>query len=494
MNNAYAVTIENFYQKSCTVLFQSSVGDLRKTFNPCKFTWGAASDSTLMTINTASRTSGRVQARLIYQPRWDQSCAPKSCNVHFWDNPTFNSYGMMFGDWANDDISWSMELFPDQRYWDTYVGGVQVRNNITPFNVPASSSPNCMARCAQAPGSCDGYTVNSCRNYIIDSSRTFKLTTDNPLSSAGTKERPAYGGVYHVTFEIVNDNFYTQEAYYRSLIPTTPHYRQVDCPVFNNYTVATEEFAAGRQITLNSFRYPVNYFCEKMPVLILDTNKNLVDTSNTIPQDLLSGKTVTVPAGSIYRIDYVIRANKQLGLLCDKTNVSKNDDGTCPVGGTSVSATQCEVQPVLDGTNGGCTTKAGLIHFCSEGTWNDKVMGCLIQPTNTCPLGTVKRTSATGVTECIQYLPVIQMCTTGDLWNVDKERCCYGFQQEASCPKGLATYSNGQRLLTSGYLSIPLPTQGNITYDRNTDTCAYPRPLDPKCDTGQGEAIKLGVQ
>ena len=490
VGNAYSVTIESFYQQSCTVLFQSSVGNMRKTFNPCKFTWGAASESTLLTVNTASRTSGRIQSRLVFQPFWQASCYPKACNAHFWDNPTYNGYGMKFQDWQQDDISWSLEIPPEKAFNKVNSNNVP----ISPSNIPASTgSATCMQACWQS--SCDnGYGLPECVSNVIDSSRTFKLTTDNPFRTIRSKSTPTYAGTYHVTFEIINPNFYVQEAYYRTLIPAYPHYRQVDCPIFKNYTVVTEEFAAGKDITMASFRYPVNYFCESLPVLVLDTSHNLIATSPDYLQDLLAGKTVTVPAGDVYRIEYVVQANKELGLRCDLVNLTKNDDGSCPGAGRSVNATTCEVQPIINGTTGGCTTTAGLVHLCSAGSWVDSINGCVIQPVNDCPLGTVKKTNAEGVVECIQYLPVTQYCTTGDLWNVDKQGCCYNFQQVASCPSGQTTYANGQRVLSGDSYIIPTSTSGNISYNRNTDTCAYQRPLDPKCDVRQGENLLLGVQ
>jgi hypothetical protein len=468
-DNAYEFVVKDISEKrkSCTVIFKSSFGDSEPyEFSPCRFQFKSAIPTPRLTGFFDSR-GGKMIGALDFYNIWNGERTSSSNWVSHW------VVGKGFRDDKSDDFSWNFRAIKDGKVESRPVNGGCIAVNLRSHRSQCVTEYGSKRRCSTPNGGeVDCYYSGSGGTTIVDSSNTFKITAwgSGSASCYSGCDLPEYNGKYSIEFEIIDDNFYAREALAKRTIPSNFHYRnEGNCPALKNYTLVSESFSAGRSVNKDSLRWVPIYVCADAPVLIIDgATDETVSRSTDILKQLVDGETLTVPNGEVWRIDYGIKANKQLGLYCDPTNVTLNQDGTCPVpGGIIVNSTHCEVVPVLDADNGGCTTTHGLWIACGEGAHYEASLGCVIQPVKRCPTGTVEEVKLDGSKTCIKFLPAQKKCENEDeLYDVDEGKCYYIEEEQGNC------------------------AIENATYTEDIDKCRRVRPLDPVCDESEGEVLE----
>lgn len=310
--NTVVMTIESFHGTSCTVSFTGPDGTDIQTFAPCRFDYTAQTQAT--TIKIKSAHLGVLESRLDFSQSW--SCfRPAGSN---WVDCRTNGFKSF--DYVLDDIDWEM---------------TQVENGNTIYQ-ELGTTPSCLSAsqcyysvCAASKsglGTAGCSTPNgicySCTTYqtvvrgtaLVDKSRTFKV-----VASGGDGTVSCYGGCndlrvgyykpYNIRFEVINNNFYTQESNARE-VPTTLSYRDADCPIKTGYRVDTDFFQAGETVKAvpdgGNFGWPPIMFCSIMPIKVVDRNTNKqISTDTTGLETIADGGSYTVPSGTTHIISYV---------------------------------------------------------------------------------------------------------------------------------------------------------------------------------------------
>jgi hypothetical protein len=289
-----------------------------------------------------------------------------------------------------------------------------------------------------------------------------------------------------VTLTILDANFYNTEMTARTVIPTSPHYRDLDCPIKDGYMVVQKAFPTGSVVAMSTFKYPINYFCGRMPVLQIDTVGREIGRSTDIYKSLLAGGSHTVPAGMTEEFFYVTRVSSDMNVVCDATWVSTNDDGTCPDKGTPQDHNgkkMCYSIPTLKCPTGSttcaCTVTAGLIHDCTGGgIWDSSQQSCTVQSN----------------VKCVLSEPVkIALCKNKDMnYNRDKDRCERVRLRVGECPAGvniLDGYCSASA--NSLYCSKTVRRNDKVDAQLVSDTCTYTAPQVPVCDIRNGERLAM---
>jgi len=221
-------------------------------------------------------------------------------------------------------------------------------------------------------------------------------------------------------------SFMQEEQVARDTIPTTAHYREFDCPIKVGYMLVSQSFAQGSQVNIYSLKYPPNYFCASIPMIVTDAWNRSITTDSNVYKDLVDGSSHTVPVGMTETYFYVIRINNQLSLVCDPVNVSVGDSGVCPDGSQPTNG-QCFIVPVRDLDKLTCIIYPGILHICTEGTWNGHI--CAVQGTPACaPLEYKPGVFIQGLYDvptqtCYYYMPQQKKCPEGSLYDVDLDLC-----------------------------------------------------------------------
>jgi len=427
--NANTITISFPYGGTkCDVLYSSSGGEQTESYNVCenvRFT--SPNECSRLVIESVSR--GRVESMICKRAK------------------TGGGAGYEFRDYATDDLDWSLKYTENgaENIQGLTDWGCASRGVCAGGIVPTCGSVFTDKRC----GSCGGYDTCywqvSGPTVVIDSSNTFQFQ----VSSAG------------YSFSVINHNFYDSEEYERNLIPSYPHYRVMDCPIKPGWMLATQDFVAGSTVNINSFAYPVNYFCKTMPVIMVNTT-----TSNRIKTDagpyasLIAGNSLMVPSGEVWELFYVIRVTDDVPIICVPERQPPGTDGLCSDGTQPTIDGSCYVQTVYDTGTKKCVVYPGIIHFCREGIWDQASMSCVVQPDThlICDPGTVYDTE---LQLCVYHPPVQAQCDNNTIYDPDLDKCVYTPERVAICPQ-------------------------NSTYDRALDMCKYVPKVTYTCTNVEG--------
>jgi len=227
----------------------------------------------------------------------------------------------------------------------------------------------------------------------------------------------------------------------RDPIPDVLHYRTYSCPLPEGYMLAAESFGAGNTINKFSFRYPVNYFCAKHPVIITDVATSGSFNDVNLYQQLVSGDTLTVPAGKTYTFFYGVHVSKDMPVLCEQ-------------GTYDVNTQKCVVQP-------------GILFVCSVGQFDPAKGLCVVQPSsiNVCPAG---GRYDTALNACIFNPPLQAVCSKG-IYNPDSNMCEYKPPSQTLCDTGFVYNSISDKCVKTPERIIICPS--GYTYDQTSDKC-----------------------
>jgi hypothetical protein len=454
------VSVGNFYKptKSCQVIYNSIYGTKPVTYTPCKFSFKP--DVLTSSVNGFPTPSSKFRFTMLSLSRskLDALIQTQGIFSKSGDGFAYLNTGLKVLDYPYDDFDWITT------YARTACSGVTTNYEVDLGNVfgcPSYSTTYPIDYCGDVarygPCNCNGCSMGYSGSNVWtmrDKSNTVVMT----LAPDHT-----------ITVSISDTDFFNQEAIKAKEIPSFLHYRELDCPALENYTMMTEEFQPGKAINQFAFRYTPNYFCSRFPVAVLDQDHQQYDSITTPLQQIVAEQTVTVPVNTIWRIDYFVKANKQLGLYCDPVNVSANDDGTCPKECVPAGGSKCTCFPTQESTNLSCTVKPGMIHLCTVGTWNGNIFGCAVQVINKCPIGTVEaKDILTGDTICNYFPPVAAVCKYNfTTYNSDTDRC--------------------EKLL----LPEPICTRQDSNYRQTMDKCVYDRPKKLDCtNTEESESLR----
>lgn len=460
-NNVNGFTIESFYEQACDVTFHSTLGDVTKTFNPCKFTMTAESEFVKMRANTASR--GIIESRLQFSQLWNARTVSGN-------NLDCYTRGLYAADFSQDDLDWNIRWREEGQLntepLSESLGGKQFHTG----NNYWSSGYNAYDKyCCEVGNSQPTYKVND-GVQIIDSSNTFMITASGGKDRYGgisCEQQPTFAKPYRIEFEIINPNFYETEKLERNTI-RPPELREVDCPITNNMMLVQETYQAGEVLTLDALSYDVSHFCSSLPVVVLDTNGNRIRTEVSPYQEILDGRIHQVPSGELHEVFYIIETTSDIPVICEKVEVAKLQDGSCPEG-SLVEDGKCMNIPVFDQDTGNCLAKAGILYKCSKGVWDATEKACVTQSENPCPTGYVLDNTK-DIPECF-YKPVQNVvCRDKDtaIYNPDLKGCYFTKTRQSQCsPDGEVT----------PYL------------DESDDRCKYQRPINLFCRI-EGETLE----
>lgn len=181
------------------------------------------------------------------------------------------------------------------------------------------------------------------------------------------------------------------------------------CLIPSGYLLASEEFVGGDVVSIGSFRYPVESFCrwENMRITVVGARTDSLVT----PYDALKrGESVVIPSGEAWKFHYVIKANNQLQLVCEKDVGGRWDSGLEK-----------------------CVPLAGFADICSRGQF-DKFRGiCVTQPLSPCEFGFLSDG------KCVYNPPQNFNCAEDYLlaeFDLETRRCIVPIGTEGLCPKG----------------------------------------------------------
>lgn len=228
------------------------------------------------------------------------------------------------------------------------------------------------------------------------------------------------------------------------------------CDIGKGNQLVVESFAQGQSISIYSFRYPVDHFCPAHPVIITDNTNPEAPISTSNAQfyfDLEGGKVLTVPADKTYTFFYVMKNNGQIPLVC---------------------------ADAYDPITGKCTPSVGIIFFCSQGVWSDRLMACAVYPeiTEICDLGSYDE----ALMRCVWHPPVQAKCEKG-IYNVDTKLCEWTPATAAVCGTG-ATYNDITKKcekFPEEYIYCPT---ARSAYDPTRDKCVYTPAVIGICSNG----------
>ena len=109
----------------------------------------------------------------------------------------------------------------------------------------------------------------------------------------------------YVTNPNLDEDFTVRYVIPMDSIPETLHYREYSCPNPVGYYLVTDTFRPGDTVSLDSFSYVPNYFCERHPAIVVDEETASSFNDYSIYNTLLSGEDYIVPAGQSVTLFYV---------------------------------------------------------------------------------------------------------------------------------------------------------------------------------------------
>ncbi len=239
-------------------------------------------------------------------------------------------------------------------------------------------------------------------------------------------------------------------------IPDSPHVRDFSCPLIGTTSVgnvgrmmATETFGAGTEVNLYSFRYPVNFFCNRHPVIVTSGNDGATWNNWEIYEDLINGETYKTPLDETHTFFYVIYANEQLPISCER--------GT------------------FDPEKAECVWTPGIVHICSEGNFDPSLGLCVAHPEaiQQCVAGRYDISLA----KCVWNPPLQAVCPDEDgdgkpdgIYSVDDEKCIYSPPVAYECLSSAYTY-NPSTDKCEIYPIKKVICPPSYIYNQNTDRC-----------------------
>lgn len=468
--NADIVEIDTVYQDSCDVTFRSRYGEATYRYDPCKFSfepdyydppsgggtgyYEGPNGKFLLDINSASR--GRLQSLVGVRGHVSVVGCDQQAAVLYQHRSDF---GMEVFDASGDSLDWVIHY--------NLLGGaksIDIKDDWGCFKLnPCIESCYCPSpdKCVYSVdqrlsgGGWARYEGITTKTLMRDKSNTFELEISGR----------------QVTFQILKAEYYEQERYHRSLIHSYPHLRTADCPIKPGYMLSHQIFHTGETINIDNFDSPVNYFCSRNPAIILDANNETLRRDGDIYQRILDGESVVVPIGEVWELFYIFKATGIIDQPCVIQYVDPNPDGLCaddttPVIVEGYETPKCMILPVYDPDTGDCLSRPGIVFTCTKGTFDYQSMTCVVQPENPCPIGYVLDESAYPPT-CIHHPIKFVDCEEGTLWDEALGGCYYEKEKQADCS-----------------------FRENATYSAQMDVCSYPRPLDPLCDSREGEYLE----
>lgn len=163
--------------------------------------------------------------------------------------------------------------------------------------------------------------------------------------------------------------------------------------------LVAESFAGGHSISRADLRYPLKAFCRAHPSIVTD---GLTSYSSTnIPQDLVDGKSVSLPSGSTVTIFYYIANSYNLPSKCSSSD-----------------------NLALDlSTNSTCKSTLGFTYLCSEGVWDALSGSCTVMRTVECKVGERLTVNSDGSKVCVFNPPLQVDCPKGFVFNPDLSVC-----------------------------------------------------------------------
>jgi hypothetical protein len=257
----------------------------------------------------------------------------------------------------------------------------------------------------------------------------------------------------------------------QSQIPESAHVREFSCPLISEdfegadtgRMMATETFAAGTDINLYSFRYPVNFFCNRHPVIVTSGVDGASFNDFSVYQKIVNGEDFVVPATQTYTFFYVIYSNQQLPIVC-KTGV-------------------------YDSSKKECVWTPGIVHVCSQGQFDQALGLCVVQPESTivCPNGG-RYVVQTGL--CEWNPPLQAICPDQDndgkpdgIYNPDTLKCQYTPPTAYSCLSSAYTY-NSETKKCEIYPEKTIVCPGNYIYNAKNDKCERSATTTESCVGG----------
>jgi hypothetical protein len=460
------LSVGKITSSSCQVTFDSAFGsktitapaDCAFDFNP-PYTGVAdysgpeapgAKEMGYTSVDIQSVSRGMLSARV-----GAQSMVGITSNAN--NRPNYQNYGLGYQvfDYLLDDLDWGLVYYENGvrktselgSGWQCSGGKINT-GGLYPRACSSSYSLSLI------PGARDEMYISSnpgANNQVmVDSSNTFQLT---------------YDGTWH--FKIINPEFITQEVAAQNNIPSYLHYRALDCPIKDGWMLASQDFAAGSTVTAASFRYPVNYFCKSVPVINVSSSQ--VVTSSDPYQTIVANGAVHVPSNQVWEFFYVIRLTNDIPLICSPDVLENNLDGSCPVGTTVSADGLCYAERVFNTNNNQCEVKPGIVHFCSEGIWDQVSMACVVQPDAhiVCPQGSAYDMQ---LQACTYKPPKQAVCDDPrSIYDADLDKCVYNPERQPVCPSD------------SSYVACPGGISGG--QGTNCDYCAYTPNYKVSCDT-----------
>lgn len=230
------------------------------------------------------------------------------------------------------------------------------------------------------------------------------------------------------------------------------------CPVPSGYALATQSFAGPTNLTIHDMRYPVNYFCESLPIIETSSKTGLTSQLTGPYQELLDNQTVSIPAGDTWTVFYGTEATADMNMVCP--------DGSM----YNASTNKCDVYPavvhicsegVLDPDTGLCTIQPDTIVHCQYGEYDSSLDKCVYTPQQndtTCVQGTYNQVTGrceisadtvslcdkgyydTSLEKCVYHPPLQADCPEGTLYNVDRDACEWTPDLRSICDN-LGTYN-----------------------------------------------------
>ena len=261
----------------------------------------------------------------------------------------------------------------------------------------------------------------------------------------------------------------------RSTIPNELHYREYSCPLESGRYLTAQTFIEHENISANTFAYEPNYFCSRHGIIQTQlATQRSIETTEEYKQ-IVSGQTVTVPAGDTWTFFYVPKINVNLPIKCEEGDYYDVETEKCVqlVSGFVYICTD----PTTNLVGNQCVKEADLTIICPNN--QDPIDGkCYIYgtPTIICPTGYTQSGN-----ECHRQGTTITDCPEG--YDLRDGACYIEGKNIIECP-------DGYDLLNSKcYEIMELITDCPDGYDLIGGACWTTGNLNMVCPDGTHKAI-----